>query len=64
MIRLRIGIIKPPGSIRHGVSYLVKPIGKGPLGRHRRRWEDNITIGLKEMGINMRDWIDSAQNKN
>ena len=28
-----------------------KPIGKGPLGRPRRRWEDNITI-LQDVGIN------------
>ena len=27
--------------------------GKRPLGRHRRRWEDNIRMDLKEIGINM-----------
>ena len=32
------------------------PTGKGPLGRPRRRWEDNIRLHLKEMGINTRDW--------
>ena len=27
-----------------------KPVGKGPLGRRRRRWEDNIMIYLQEIG--------------
>ena len=34
--------IEHPVSISHGVSYLVKPTENRPLGRHRRRWEDNI----------------------
>ena len=29
-----------------------KPTGKRLLGSPRRRWEDNITMDLKEMGIN------------
>ena len=29
-----------------------KPTGKRPLGRPRRRWEDNIRMDLKEIGIN------------
>ena len=29
----------------------------------RRRWKDNITMYLKEIGINMRNWIDSVQDK-
>ena len=28
-----------------------KPEGKRPLGRPRRRWEDNITMGLQEVGV-------------
>ena len=31
-----------------------KPTGKRPLGRPRSRWEDNIRMDLKEIGINMR----------
>jgi hypothetical protein len=27
-----------------------KPEGKRPLGRHRRRWEDNIEMDLQEVG--------------
>ena len=32
-----------------------KPTGKIPLGRPRRRWEDNIRMDLEE------NWVDSAQ---
>ena len=32
-----------------------KPAGKRPLGRPRRRWEDNIRMDLKEIGINIRN---------
>ena len=38
-----------------------KPTGKRPLGRPRRRWEDNITMDLEEVGINAGNWVDSAQ---
>ena len=37
-----------------------KPTGKIPLGRLKRTWEDNIRIDLKEIGINTRNWVDSA----
>ena len=37
------------------------PIGKRPLGRPRRRWEENIRMDLKEIGINTRNWVDSAE---
>ena len=37
--------------------------GKRSLRRPRRRWENNITIELKEIGINTRNWIDSAQDR-
>ena len=37
------------------------PAGKGPLGRPRHRWENNIRMDLKEIGINMRNWVDSSQ---
>ena len=40
-----------------------KPKGKRPLGRPRRRWEDNIRMDLKEIGINTRNWVDSAQDR-
>jgi hypothetical protein len=38
--------------------------GKSPLGRTRRRWEDNIKMDLKEMGCEVFDWIIVAQDRN
>ena len=40
-----------------------KPKGKRPLGRPRRKWEDNIIIYLEEIGINAGNWVDSAQDR-
>jgi hypothetical protein len=37
-----------------------KPERKRPLGRHRRRWEDNIKMDLQEMGYGDMDWIELA----
>ena len=39
------------------------PIGKKLLGMPRRRWEDNIRIDLKEIVINTRNWVHSAQDR-
>ena len=38
------------------------PAGKRPSERPRRRWEDNIRMDLKEIGIDTRNWVDSAQD--
>ena len=43
---------------------LVKPTGKRPLGRPRRRWEDNIRMDLEEIGINPGNWVYSPQDRN
>ena len=40
-----------------------KPTGKRPLGRRRRRWEDTIRMDLEEIGMNARNWVDSAQDR-
>ena len=40
-----------------------KPTGKRPLGRPRRRWDDNIRMDLEEIGINAGNWVDSAYDK-
>ena len=40
-----------------------KPPGNRPLGRSRHRWENNIRIDLKEIGINTRDWVDLARDR-
>jgi hypothetical protein len=34
-----------------------RPEGKRPLGRPRRRWEDNIKMYLREIGIDGANWI-------
>ena len=40
-----------------------KPEGKRPLGRPRRRWEDNIKVNLQEVGCGALDWIELAQDR-
>jgi hypothetical protein len=40
------------------------PEGKRPLGRPRRKWEDNIKMDLREIGIDGTNWIQLAQNRN
>jgi hypothetical protein len=37
--------------------------GKRPLGRPRRRWEDNIKLDLREIGIDGANWIQLAQDR-
>ena len=39
------------------------PTGKRRLGRPRRGWEENIRMDLKEIVINTRNWVDSAQDR-
>jgi hypothetical protein len=51
------------GKKRNACSILVeKPVGESPLGRPRRRWVDNITMDLREIGWDGMDWIDLAQD--
>ena len=40
-----------------------KPQGKRPLGRPRRRWEDNIKLDLQEEGCGDLDCIDLAHDR-
>jgi len=40
-----------------------KPEGKSPLGRIRRRWVENIRMGLQEVGCGYMDWIGLAQDR-
>ena len=40
-----------------------KPKERRPLGRTRRRWEDNIKMELQEVGCGGMDWIELAQDR-
>ena len=40
-----------------------KPEGRRPLGRPRRRWEDNIKTDLQELGGGFGDWMEMAQDR-
>jgi hypothetical protein len=51
---------------RGGGSYRIlvgKLKGKRPIGRFRRRWEDNIKINLKSISWETVNWIDLAQDR-
>ena len=50
---------------RRGIDRILvgKPEGKGPLGRPRRRWEDNITMDLQEVGWGCMDWVDLGPDR-
>jgi hypothetical protein len=40
-----------------------RPDGKRLLGRPRRRWEDNIKMDLRDIGIHGANWIRLAQDR-
>jgi hypothetical protein len=40
-----------------------KPEGRRPLGRPRRKWENNIKMDLREVGWDGVDWIDLAEDR-
>jgi hypothetical protein len=40
-----------------------RPEGKRPLGRPRRRWEDNIKMDLREIRIDEANWIQLVQDR-
>ena len=70
-----VGVIKPrrmrwAGHVAHmgegrGVYRVLvgKPEVRRPLGRPRRRWEDNIRMDLREVGRGCVDWMELAQDR-
>ena len=40
-----------------------KPEGKRPLGRPRRRWDDDIKMDVQEVGRGCADWMELAQDR-
>jgi hypothetical protein len=58
------GHVERMGEKRNAYRILVgKPEGKRPLGRPRRRWENNIIMDRREIGWGGKDWIDLAQDR-
>ena len=58
------GDVARVGERRDACKVLVgKPEGKRPLGRLRRRWEDNIKMDVQEMGCEVMDWIELAEDR-
>ncbi|KAJ4445683.1 hypothetical protein ANN_12368 [Periplaneta americana] len=52
------------GESRNAYRVLVgRPEGKRPLGRPRRRWEDNIKMDLRKVGYDDREWINLTQDR-
>ena len=49
---------------RRGVLRVLvgKTEGKRPLGRPRRRWDENVKMDLQEVGCGVMDWIELAQD--
>jgi len=59
-----VGHVARMGEERGVYRVLVgKPEGKRPLGRHRRRWMDNIRMDIQEVGCGHMDWIGLAQDR-
>jgi len=62
--RMRIACSITGGKSRGAYRVLVgKPWGKRPLGRTRRRWDDNIEMDLQEVVCGDMDWIELAQDR-
>jgi hypothetical protein len=58
------GHVEGMGEVRGAYNILFgRPEGRRPLGRPRRRWEDNIKMDLREIGFGDMDWINMAQDK-
>jgi hypothetical protein len=52
------------GEVRGAYNILVgRHEGRRSLGRTRRRWEDNIKMGLREIRFEDVDWINLAQHR-
>jgi hypothetical protein len=59
-----VGHVTCMGKVRVAYNILVgRPEGRRPLGRPRRRWEDNIKMDLVEVGFGDVDWIHLAQDR-
>jgi hypothetical protein len=58
------GHVARMGEKRHAYRILVgRPEGRRLLGRHSRRWEDNIKMDLQDVGWRGMDWIELAEDR-
>jgi hypothetical protein len=58
------GHVARMGEVRGAYTILVgRPEGRRPLGRPRRRWEDNIKMDLRDIRFGDVDWIHLAQDR-
>jgi hypothetical protein len=58
------GHVARMGEVRGACKILVgRPEGRRPLGRPKRRWEDNIKMDIREIGFANVDWIHWAQDR-
>jgi hypothetical protein len=56
------GYVARMGEVRGDTTFW-RPEGRRPLGRPRRRWEDNIKMDIREIGFGDVDWIHWAQDR-
>ncbi|KAJ4447786.1 hypothetical protein ANN_09794 [Periplaneta americana] len=64
LVKREFSVLSADSGFSYAYRVLVgRPEGKRPLGRPRRRWEDNIKMDLREVGYDDRDWINLAQDK-
>ena len=70
VVVIKIRILRRAGHVarmeesRSAFKIAGKPKGKRSLETPRSRWEDNIRMDPKEIGVNTRNWVDSAQDRN
>jgi hypothetical protein len=57
------GHVARMGEMRGAYILVGRPEGRKPLGRPRRRWEENIKMDLREIGFGDVDWIHWAQDR-
>jgi hypothetical protein len=57
------GHVARMGEVRCAYILVGRPKGRRPLGRPRRRWEDNIKLDLGEIEFGDVDWIHLAQDR-
>jgi hypothetical protein len=64
LIKIMQEHVERRGELRNAYNILVgRPRGKRPLGRPRRRWEDNIRMGLREIGWGGAGWMHLRQDR-